>query len=48
VWLTHPAGNRDGFAAGALLAAQWVIGRKGCFEFGSVLDEILGDIDDNG
>ncbi len=48
VRLTHTAGNREGFAAGALLAAQWVIGRKGCFEFGSVLDEILGDIDDNG
>ena len=48
VRLTHTAGNREGFAAGALLAAQWVIGRKGCFEFGSVLDGILGGIDDNG
>jgi len=48
VKLTHTARSREGFAAGALLAARWIIGRKGCFEFGSVLDEILGDIDDAG
>ena len=41
VKLTHTARNREGFAAGALLAAQWIVGKKGCFEFGSVLDEIL-------
>ena len=48
VKLTHTARSREGFAAGALLAARWIIGRKGCFGFRSVLDEILGDIDDAG
>lgn len=41
VRLTHTARNREGFAAGALLAARWIVGKKGCFEFSSVLDEIL-------
>lgn len=29
--LTHTAFNREGFAAGALYAAQWIIGKKGVF-----------------
>lgn len=29
--LTHTAFNREGFAAGALYAAQWLIGKKGIF-----------------
>jgi 4-hydroxy-tetrahydrodipicolinate reductase len=39
--LTHTARSRQGFAAGALLAARWVVGRKGVYEFGEVVDEIL-------
>jgi 4-hydroxy-tetrahydrodipicolinate reductase len=39
--LTHMARSREGFAAGALLAARWIVGRKGVFEFGEVIDEIL-------
>ena len=41
--LTHTARSREGFAAGALLAAQWIAssGRHGVFEFAEVLDEIL-------
>jgi 4-hydroxy-tetrahydrodipicolinate reductase len=41
--LTHTARSRDGFAAGALLAARWaaVGGRRGVFQFSDVLDEIL-------
>ncbi len=44
ITLTHTARSREGFAAGALLAAQWVAGgrRRGVFEFSEVLDEILG------
>ena len=42
VLLTHTARSRQGFASGALLAAQWIVGRKGVFEFGEVIDEILG------
>jgi 4-hydroxy-tetrahydrodipicolinate reductase len=40
--LTHVARSREGFAAGALLAARWIVGRRGCFEFTEVLDQILG------
>lgn len=39
--LTHMARSREGFAAGALLAARWIVGRKGVFEFSDVIDEIL-------
>ncbi|HEU0252966.1 MAG TPA: dihydrodipicolinate reductase C-terminal domain-containing protein [Pyrinomonadaceae bacterium] len=41
VLLTHTARSRQGFASGALLAAHWIVGRKGVFEFGDVIDEIL-------
>jgi 4-hydroxy-tetrahydrodipicolinate reductase len=37
VILRHTARSREGFARGALKAAQWVIGRKGCYEFSHVL-----------
>lgn len=39
--LTHIARSREGFAAGALLAARWIIGKKGIYEFSQVIDEIL-------
>ncbi len=39
--LTHTARSREGFAAGALLAARWIAGRKGVYEFSEVIDEIL-------
>ena len=35
--LKHTARNRQGFAAGALLAAEWIQGRKGLFDFEEVL-----------
>jgi 4-hydroxy-tetrahydrodipicolinate reductase len=41
ITLTHMARSREGFAAGALLAARWIIGRKGVYEFSVVIDEIL-------
>jgi 4-hydroxy-tetrahydrodipicolinate reductase len=41
ITLTHMARSREGFAAGALLAAHWIVGRKGVYEFGAVIDEIL-------
>jgi 4-hydroxy-tetrahydrodipicolinate reductase len=43
ITLTHTARSRQGFAAGAMLAANWVVGRKGVFEFGEVIEEILSD-----
>jgi len=41
VLLTHTARSRQGFASGALVAAHWIQGRTGTFEFGEVIDEIL-------
>jgi len=41
VLLTHAAKNRNGFADGAILAAQWIIGKRGVFEFDAVLDSIM-------
>ena len=39
--ITHTARSRAGFAEGALLAASWILGRKGFYEFSEVIDEQL-------
>lgn len=36
--ITHTAHNRMGFATGALLAASWLIGKKGVFSMEDVLE----------
>jgi 4-hydroxy-tetrahydrodipicolinate reductase len=41
ITLTHMARSREGFAAGALLAAHWIVGRKGIYEFSQVIDELI-------
>jgi 4-hydroxy-tetrahydrodipicolinate reductase len=41
ILLTHTARSRQGFANGALLAAHWIIGRTGIYEFSEVIDSIL-------
>jgi 4-hydroxy-tetrahydrodipicolinate reductase len=41
ITLTHVARSREAFAAGALFAARWIVGRKGVFEFSKVIDEVL-------
>ncbi len=40
--LEHRARNRQGFAEGAVLAARWIAGRKGFYDFRDVFREILG------
>jgi 4-hydroxy-tetrahydrodipicolinate reductase len=45
ITLTHTARSREGFAAGALMAAGWIIGRKGVYEFSEVFDEIVKDLE---
>ena len=35
--LRHTARSREGFARGALQAAQWVVGKKGFYEFGDIV-----------
>jgi len=37
ITLRHAARSREGFARGALKAAQWVIGKKGFHEFGEII-----------
>ena len=41
VTLTHTARSREGFAAGALVAARWIQGKTGVYEFSETLDDIL-------
>lgn len=39
--LTHRARSRNGFAHGALEAAKWIKGKKGCYNFTDMLAGIL-------
>jgi 4-hydroxy-tetrahydrodipicolinate reductase len=41
ILLEHTARSREGFAAGALLAAEWIADKKGVYEFADVMDEII-------
>ena len=41
ILLTHTARSRQGFANGALLAAHWIAGRTGVFEFSEVIEELI-------
>jgi 4-hydroxy-tetrahydrodipicolinate reductase len=41
IFLEHRARNRQGLAAGALLAAQWIAGRTGFYGFDEVLEDVL-------
>lgn len=41
ITLTHTARSREGFAAGAISAAEWTEGKTGFWEFTEVIDEIL-------
>lgn len=41
--ITHTARSRAGFADGAILAARWIAGRRGFYEFSEIIEEQLGD-----
>jgi 4-hydroxy-tetrahydrodipicolinate reductase len=41
VALTHRARGRAGFAAGAVLAGEWIRGRTGLYEFDQVVEDLL-------
>ena len=43
VLLTHTARSRHGFASGALVAAHWIVGRKGVFTFEEVIGQMMED-----
>lgn len=38
IMIQHNAFNRNGFALGAVIAAEWIIGKKGFYEFKEVLN----------
>ena len=42
ILLEHCARSREGFASGAILAAEWIVGKKGSFEFTDVIEELVG------
>jgi 4-hydroxy-tetrahydrodipicolinate reductase len=42
ITLNHTARSREGFATGALVAARWIQGRKGVYEFSEVINEMIG------
>jgi 4-hydroxy-tetrahydrodipicolinate reductase len=42
ILLEHRARSRQGFAEGAVLAARWIAGKKGCYDFRQVFREIVG------
>jgi len=44
ILLEHTARSREGFAGGALMAAEWIVGKKGFYEFTDVIDEVLRGI----
>ena len=39
--LKHTARNREGFAEGALIAAKWIKGKKGLYDFPDVVSDLL-------
>jgi len=41
--LRHEAGGREGFARGAVRAAEWVRGRRGLFTFEQMMDDLLAE-----
>ncbi len=38
ITIEHKAHNRDGFALGAVIASEWIVGKKGCFKMDDVLN----------
>ena len=40
--ISHTARNREGFAQGAVQAAEWLRGRKGLYTFADCMREIIG------
>ncbi|MDM7923377.1 MAG: 4-hydroxy-tetrahydrodipicolinate reductase [Pyrinomonadaceae bacterium] len=43
ITLEHLARSREGFAAGAIMSAEWIKNREGFYEFPDVLEDILAN-----
>lgn len=41
ILLEHTARSREGFALGAIMAAEWIVGKQGFYEFTDVMDRML-------
>lgn len=41
ILLEHTARSREGFALGSIMAAEWIVGKTGFYEFSDVMGEIL-------
>lgn len=41
ITLTHTARTREGFASGSILAAEWIVGKKGVYEFTEIIDQLV-------
>ena len=39
ILLTHAARSREGFALGAIMAAEWIVGKKGFFDFTEIFQD---------
>jgi 4-hydroxy-tetrahydrodipicolinate reductase len=42
ILLEHSARNREGFASGAVMAAEWIAGRKGFYNIDDMMQTIIG------
>jgi 4-hydroxy-tetrahydrodipicolinate reductase len=40
ITLTHTARTRDGFAEGAVIATEWLIGKKGIYTLENIIDQL--------
>lgn len=41
ITLTHEARNREGFALGSIIAAEWLQGKRGVFTLNDMLEEVI-------
>lgn len=41
ILLEHSARSREGFAAGAILAAEWLVGKTGIFDFSEIVSGVV-------
>lgn len=41
ITISHSAKSRDGFALGAVMAAEWIAGRKGIFTIEEMMKSLL-------
>lgn len=42
ITISHSAKSRDGFALGAVMAAEWIAGRKGVFTIDQMMEDLIG------